>query len=249
MITRLLASTALALALSLPALAQTSTTTTDTQNQATDTQGTTTVPSTTESGASTDTGAATGSTEATTQTETETTTQTGETATGETAEQPADTATETQTETQTEEMAEPSTDTAGEPILNQQQPGQVRADTLIGSKVTNAADENVGDVTDLLLDEDGKVVGVILSVGGFLGIGDKHVAVNWEEIELQDQGEQVMISMTKEQISAAPAFETLEDQAIEQQAEGEPPAVGDALDPGTQSGGTATGSGTTTTTE
>ncbi len=245
MITRLLASTALALALSLPALAQTSTTTTDTQNQATDTQGTTTVPSTTESGASTDTGAATGSTEATTQTETETTTQTGETATGETAEQPADTA----TETQTEEMAEPSTDTAGEPILNQQQPGQVRADTLIGSKVTNAADENVGDVTDLLLDEDGKVVGVILSVGGFLGIGDKHVAVNWEEIELQDQGEQVMISMTKEQISAAPAFETLEDQAIEQQAEGEPPAVGDALDPGTQSGGTATGSGTTTTTE
>ena len=116
----------------------------------------------------------------------------------------------------------------GEAIINEQQPGQVRADKVIGAKVTNPNGEKIGDVSDILLDEQGKVVGVILSVGGFLGIGDKHVAVNWSDIKLEDDGEKVVIGMSKDQIKNAPSFKTAEDLKRTQQAE-------------TPSTGTATG--------
>jgi sporulation protein YlmC with PRC-barrel domain len=210
MIKRLLASTALALVLTLPALAQTSTTTTtDTQNQ------TTTVPSASQSGTSTDTS--------------QSATQSGQSTTGSTA-QPSTTggATTGSTTAQTGEssgssssMSSSTGQTAAgeEAIISQQQPGQVRADKVIGAKVTNPEEEKVGDVSDILLDEQGKVVGVILSVGGFLGIGDKHVAVNWNDIKLEDDGEKVVVNMTKDQITKAPSFKTAEDIKSEQQAQ------------------------------
>ena len=105
---------------------------------------------------------------------------------------------------------------------------------MIGAKVTNPNGEKIGDVSDILLDEQGKVVGVILSVGGFLGIGDKHVAVNWSDIKLEDDGEKVVIGMSKDQIKNAPSFKTAEDLKRTQQAE-------------TPSTGTATGTTGSTT--
>ena len=51
------------------------------------------------------------------------------------------------------------------------------ADEVIGKEVVNAADEEVGEIADLVMDPDQKLVGVVLSVGGFLGIGEKWVAV------------------------------------------------------------------------
>lgn len=248
MITRLLASTALALALSVPALAQTSTTTTtDTQAQSTETQGSTemqTGASDSESTGGTAAGAtATG--EATTQTGetgTGTAADTSTTTTGEAAEGAAETSTTANGEATTDISAESTAGATGEAILAQEQPGHVRANKLIGAKVANTEGQDVGDVSDILLDEKGKVAGVLLSVGGFLGIGDKKVAVNWDEIQLQEDGEQIMVDMSKEQISEAPAFETIEEQEREQQAEGDVPPAGSTTGTATD----ATGAGTTT---
>ena len=72
--------------------------------------------------------------------------------------------------------------------------------------------------------------------------------MNWDEIQLQENAEQVTVNMSKDQISEAPAFVTMEDQSS-QQAEGDQPAAGAT---GTTTGTTGTtttttGSGTTST--
>lgn len=56
---------------------------------------------------------------------------------------------------------------------------------IIGARVHNQQGENIGSVTNLVIDKDGQVKSAILSVGGFLGIGDKHVAVPWKEIQVR----------------------------------------------------------------
>ena len=56
-------------------------------------------------------------------------------------------------------------------------------DEVIGTDVLNDMDEKVGTIADLVMDQDQKLVGVVLSVGGFLGIGDKWVAVPVEQID------------------------------------------------------------------
>src|SRR5687767_1096647 len=54
---------------------------------------------------------------------------------------------------------------------------QFRASDLTGERVYGANNENIGEVNDVLLDRSGKVTAVIVGVGGFLGIGEKDVAL------------------------------------------------------------------------
>jgi sporulation protein YlmC with PRC-barrel domain len=54
---------------------------------------------------------------------------------------------------------------------------QFRASDLTGERVYGANNENIGEVNDVLLDRTGKVTAVIVGVGGFLGIGEKDVAL------------------------------------------------------------------------
>ena len=55
----------------------------------------------------------------------------------------------------------------------------MRASKLIGTNVTNAANELVGEINDIVLGKDGKVAAVIVGVGGFLGIGEREVALSY----------------------------------------------------------------------
>lgn len=48
-----------------------------------------------------------------------------------------------------------------------------RASNLIGAKVITGGDEELGSVNDLVIDRDGQVVGVVIGVGGFLGMGKR----------------------------------------------------------------------------
>jgi hypothetical protein len=47
--------------------------------------------------------------------------------------------------------------------------------SLIGSTVYGRDNENIGDVTDIVIDKTGKALGIVVGVGGFLGIGEKDV--------------------------------------------------------------------------
>ncbi len=54
---------------------------------------------------------------------------------------------------------------------------QFRSTNLVGKTVYNQQDENIGSIGDLILDRGGRVAGVVIDVGGFLGIGVSEVAV------------------------------------------------------------------------
>jgi sporulation protein YlmC with PRC-barrel domain len=89
----------------------------------------------------------------------------------------------------------------------------VRVYRLVGSKVLGPDGQDVGKVDDLLLDRDQKLSGVIVSVGGFLGVGSKSVALPANRVDIsQAYGDQrvVKIDATKEELVAAPAFKTRE---------------------------------------
>jgi sporulation protein YlmC with PRC-barrel domain len=54
---------------------------------------------------------------------------------------------------------------------------QFRASKLIGTRVTGANNESIGEINDVLMDQSGRAHAVIIGVGGFLGIGEKDVAI------------------------------------------------------------------------
>jgi sporulation protein YlmC with PRC-barrel domain len=86
----------------------------------------------------------------------------------------------------------------------------VLASYFIGSTVYSTADENVGDINDLVFDADGKINAAVIGVGGFLGMGEKDVAVPLNKITMsKDENGAVkyVISATREQLDAAPAFD------------------------------------------
>lgn len=117
--------------------------------------------------------------------------------------------------------AQPSGDTgqSATNILTQQSDKEMRANTLIGASVRNPQDEKVGKIQDLVLDENGSISAAVISVGGFLGIGDKHVAVPWHEVKLEDGGKTAVIAMNKDQLKAAPSFKTREEIQAEKEAD------------------------------
>lgn len=80
------------------------------------------------------------------------------------------------------------------------------ADRLIGADVTNNNDENVGEIEDVVLGENGQVKYVVVSVGGFLGMGDKHVAMNWSDVKANRAENTVLVNQTKDQLKQAPEY-------------------------------------------
>lgn len=67
----------------------------------------------------------------------------------------------------------------------QQQPNQWSVQWLSGSNVFNRQDENLGSINDIILDEQGRAVAVVIGVGGFLGMGEKNVAVEFSALDIQ----------------------------------------------------------------
>ncbi|MDQ0559579.1 sporulation protein YlmC with PRC-barrel domain [Rhizobium mesoamericanum] len=132
-----------------------------------------------------------------------------------------------------------TTDTAqaGGPYLTEQAADQVSANTYIGQSVYNGKNESIGTVNDLIMKKDGGLVAAIVGVGGFLGIGEKDVAVPINKITIaqntQDGSVKLTTSETAESLKAAPEFKTLKMLAAEKT-----PAPGGTTDT------TATGSTT-----
>ena len=121
--------------------------------------------------------------------------------------------------------------------LTEQAADQISANTYIGQSVYTGQNESIGEVNDLIMKEDGGLVAAIIGVGGFLGIGEKDVAVPMDKITVaqntQDGTVKLTTSETAETLKAAPQFKTLQMIAAEKA-----PAPGGTTDT------TATGSTT-----
>lgn len=69
------------------------------------------------------------------------------------------------------------------PFVTVPQNGAWRASDLEGKAVVDAKGDNIGDISDVLVNERGEVIAVLVGVGGFLGIGEKDVAVAMSALE------------------------------------------------------------------
>ncbi len=85
------------------------------------------------------------------------------------------------TQTQNQAAAAPS----GE-FMTQAQKGEYRASKFTGINIYNNNDENVGEVNEVMVDKDGSIRAVVIGVGGFLGIGEKNVALPFKSIQWVD---------------------------------------------------------------
>ena len=105
--------------------------------------------------------------------------------------------------------ATPSAGTAGQPQWYTRKEGEYRSSKLIGTKVKNGAGETIGDINEVLLAKDGKAAAVVIGVGGFLGVGEREVAVAFDSLKVnQDSSGNnvVMLDATKDSLKGAPAW-------------------------------------------
>ena len=91
--------------------------------------------------------------------------------------------------------------------------GQWLAAQLLGQPITNQAGETIGNVNDLLFDKSGRIVNVVIGVGGFLGLGEKSVAVPFGTLSFtaDANGKRVITApLSKARLEAAPDFQATE---------------------------------------
>ena len=81
-----------------------------------------------------------------------------------------------------------------------------RASKVIGSSVANDANETIGKIDDLLVTRDGKEPYVVLSVGGFLGMGTRLVVIRYDSLKFADN-KIVLPGGTKDGLKMLPAFQ------------------------------------------
>lgn len=111
-----------------------------------------------------------------------------------------------------------STASATGEYLTQQSETQVSANDYIGKAIYNAENNSIGDVNDLIMEQNGGIVAAVVGVGGFLGIGEKDVAVPMSKITMsRDDSNKVRLTTTEtaDSLKSAPEFKTLDDQQAE----------------------------------
>ena len=86
-------------------------------------------------------------------------------------------------------------------------PRIMAADTLVGDKVRNGINEELGSIEHIMLDvPHGRIAYAVLSFGGFLGMGDKLFAVPWPALILDTVNKGFILDATKERLEKAPGF-------------------------------------------
>ncbi|MDQ0316666.1 PRC-barrel domain-containing protein [Amorphus orientalis] len=116
--------------------------------------------------------------------------------------------------------------TDGDGEMSVQQPADTHLSSeLTGQPVQNTDGENLADIDDFIIGPDGKISHVIVSFGGFLGLGDKEVMLPWEQLNVtqdEDGDEVVRLAMTQEEIESLPEFVSREDAEARSDAESQP---------------------------
>ncbi|HEU4475338.1 MAG TPA: PRC-barrel domain-containing protein [Methyloceanibacter sp.] len=80
--------------------------------------------------------------------------------------------------------------------------------TYYNEDVYDTQDNKIGTVTDILLDPEGRISAVIVGVGGFLGLGQKDVAVPFNALKVAEKNNDryLVMNTTKEALESAPGY-------------------------------------------
>ncbi|MEX2295876.1 MAG: PRC-barrel domain-containing protein, partial [Dongiaceae bacterium] len=114
---------------------------------------------------------------------------------------------------------ETATPPSDEQVIVEQEANQLLTKDLIGADVMHAEHGNIGTLDGLLFDQNDQIVGGVVSIGGFLGLGAKEVALSWDEFDVRTDEHAVYIDLTKEQLEAAPSFMDRADVRAEEAAQ------------------------------
>jgi sporulation protein YlmC with PRC-barrel domain len=86
------------------------------------------------------------------------------------------------------------------------QPGlQIQSKSLVGSSVRNREGKDIGKVTNLLIEpSQGRVNGVVMSMGGTAGFGAQEITVPWSALKLARDGQNVVVTLQQDLLQPAP---------------------------------------------
>jgi sporulation protein YlmC with PRC-barrel domain len=139
--------------------------------------------------------------------------------------------------------AQAAPDAAGSATyLTEQAENHISVNDFLGQPIYTADNQSIGDINDLLVQDDGGVVAAVVGVGGFLGIGEKNVAIPFDKITISremddaaatgtgdaattteavaDAEVRLTTTETAESLTNAPEFRTLDDQAADASSTG-----------------------------
>ena len=110
--------------------------------------------------------------------------------------------------------------TAAYPL--RQDSSQWLGSNLIGAHVVSVNNEKIGQVANLILNDDGKVEAAVIRIGGFMGFGGKTVAVTYDSLNISrnakgDAIDHVTVAATKDDLRRAATFKSLRQQLAEVQ--------------------------------
>jgi len=82
----------------------------------------------------------------------------------------------------------------------------IRAKKVLGTAVLDSSKHKIGEIEDIVLDKkSNNIMFAVVSFGGFLGMGDKYHPIPWSVLDYDPEEDGYVVSMTKEQLQAAPA--------------------------------------------
>src|SRR4051812_5084240 len=88
--------------------------------------------------------------------------------------------------------------------------GSKQAEGVLGKEVRSSAGENMGRIVDVIVDKAGRVRAAVIDFGGFLGVGSRKIAVDWNALSFTPPDEArrdvITVELTRDQVKAAPEY-------------------------------------------
>ncbi len=123
-------------------------------------------------------------------------------------------------------IAQTTTPVSPVTFVTAQPSGEWLAHVFFGAPVQNTTGEIVGNINDLMFDRSGRINTVVIGVGGFLGMGEKNVAVPYSALNFstdKDNARVIAVTLSKEELASAPiflatektAYDVMKDKAVE----------------------------------
>lgn len=96
-------------------------------------------------------------------------------------------------------------------FVQQQGQNEWRGSKLIGANVYGPDNKSIGSIDDVIVASDGQITAAVIGVGGFLGVGQKDVAVPFNSLQVMRKAdsssiEKITVTYTKDQLKDAPKF-------------------------------------------
>ena len=88
--------------------------------------------------------------------------------------------------------------------------GSKQAQGVLGREVRSTSNENMGRIVDVVVDRDGRVRAAVIDFGGFLGVGSRKIAVDWNALRFPAEGSGksgvITVELTRENVKGAPEY-------------------------------------------